>query len=93
MANSVFDDVIYIDTASANVVVYNGRVRIQAINFWAATTAAQLRLSGNDTSNVTVQLQPAAVNQSLSIHFPMGLDMDLIKAPTVTSGTAWVYYS
>ena len=91
MANRVVQNVIIVDSAMGNSTILEGAdyrsIWVNAIKLSMTDTSASLLLTDVDTSNVLVQLDK---NEPL-IHFANPQSFNLLKAPVVTNGTAWIY--
>jgi len=103
MANKLFDNVIYIDSAMGNLSAVGGTSSnitnfvIQTVSFWASSTLGNLILSAADTGlEHIVHLSyinagSGILNSTQSVNFPLGLRLSSLKCPAITAGTAWVY--
>ena len=94
MANRIVGNVYIIDTGSANgAIPWLRDAKVASVAFWAADTTGEIIISTVDTTDVIVRLtasnNPASVSQLFlgGVNFP-----DVIKIPTLTAGTAWIYF-
>ena len=96
MANRIVGNVYIIDTGSANTALpWLQNTNIQSIRFWGSTTAAQVIFTGADTTNVVARLAISEVGTlgGTDDLFLGGIDFSEMKVPTLTAGTAWIYFA
>ena len=94
VANQIVDNVYILDTSSANLPLpWPASGRIQAVLFWSSDTTGSCILTGANTTQVLVRLSnpinaPGTVGAVLG-----GVIIGSAKLPTLTAGTAWVYFA
>ena len=97
MANRIVENVYIVDSALNNVSLpWNQGARVEAIRAWFFDTTGLIRLTGSDTTNAVCLLianAPAAGTGSVDSVYLGGVRFDEMKVPTVTAGTAWIYFS
>ena len=96
MANRIEGNTYIVDTGSANTPLpWNTGSRIQSISFWSSNSSGEVIFSGVDTTNVIARLaNPSNGNSSQTAYqYIGGVTFDNMKVPTLTVGTAWIYFS
>lgn len=100
MANRIVGNVLIIDSAMGNSpVVLNTQIKswhITAIAFWAINTTGACLLTGTNTASDLIfkhDLPAGSANTQNPKWFPFGSvqELDDIKIPTLTAGTAFIY--
>ena len=94
MANQILGNTYILDTGSANTPLpWPNNAKVQAVTFWSSNTTGELVLSGVNTFNVVVRLtNPNDDPTTLGVYLG-GINFTEIKLPTLTAGTAWIYFS
>lgn len=96
MANQILGNVYIIDTGSANIAFpWPQGARIQAIKCWFGDSSGEAVFTFATTTNVFARLVHNAVNnadQNTGISFGNAIPMVELKVPTLTAGTAWIYF-
>jgi len=93
MANRVIGNVYIIDTGSANTALPWNHGPVQSVSFWSTDTTGRLQLSASNTTDVVLTLEnPFNVEATVSTHLG-GVVFTEMKVPTLTAGTAWIYFS
>ena len=104
--NRIQGRVIIIDSAmgnvlaltSANIPIHLDTFNVNAIAFWSADTTAALLLTGANTANDIYFKHdyPAGSGNAYAnpqwFSFGMAQPMQILKAPIVTNGTAFIYF-
>src|SRR3990167_10583602 len=98
MANRVVGNVYIVDSALNNVSLpWNQGARVQSIRAWFLDTTGLARFTGSDTTDAVCILTPNnAPTPSSGGHDEAnlgGIRFDEMKIPTLTAGTAWIYFS
>lgn len=96
MANRIVGSVYYIDSALNNVSLpWLAGARIQSISLWSADSTGTVIFTGANTTDVVARLSsPANGNTGQTNHIYLGgVRFDEMKVPTITAGTAWIYFS
>ena len=102
MANRITGSVIIVDSAmgNANLLGVTGvdlaNLEISSIAFWAASTLGNCIITGANTTDAILNFSYVNAGSGIvvgfqSISFGEPLSMDILKCPTLTAGTAWVY--
>ena len=98
MANRIIGSIYIIDTSSANTALpWPQGARVNTIRAWFLDTTGLARFTGSDTTNAVCILTPHnAPTPSSGGHDEArfgGVRFDEMKIPTLTAGTAWIYFS
>ena len=95
MANRMEGNTYIIDSSNGNIAIpWNQGARVRAVSLWGANSSAEVIFTGPDTTNVVVRLtHPSAGNSAQSIAIYLDISFDNMKVPTLTAGTAWIYFS
>lgn len=94
MANRLVGNVYIIDSALNNVSLpWPNTATVSGIAFWSTNTTGLAVFTGADTTNVIKVLSnpnnaPATVGIILN-----RVQFSEMKIPTLTAGTAWIYFS
>jgi len=86
-----------IDTSSGNTALpWFSDAKVQAISFWGSGTTSIIRLSGSDTTNIVATLAisqaPTGGAGGTDNIYLGGVSFSEMKVPTLTAGTAWIYF-
>ena len=93
MANTLVDNVYIVDSALANVSLpWPTKGRIMAFAFWAANTTGEIIFTTADTTQVVARLTASNNPASISNLYIGGVDFGVMKVPTITAGTGWIYF-
>lgn len=101
MANRIAGNVLIIDSAMGNnLVILDTQYKnynVTAYGFWAADSTAAFRLTGTDTAADIIIKHDFPAGASNAIENPRWFSfgaphaIGVLKAPVVTSGTAFLY--
>lgn len=95
MANRLIGNVYIIDSALNNVSLpWNSGSKIMSIALWSADSTGVVIFTGADTTNVVARISgPRDSNLAQSSdRYLGGVYFDEMKVPTLTAGTAWIYF-
>lgn len=97
MANRIVDSVYILDTASANVAIpIPTPLKVMSVRAWFLDTSGKVVLTSEDTGNVICILaanhSPAVVGGFTDEANLGGINIDSLKLPVLTAGTAWIYF-
>ena len=93
MSNRIVGNVIIVDSAMGNSPLLGpgsslpNNLWVNAVKISLTDTSNTLAITGANTTDVVVFLDK---NDSL-IHFSASQSFGVIKVPTLTAGTAWIY--
>lgn len=98
MANGIVDQIYILDTSSANLSIpIPTKFRINTIRAWFADSSGKaVFTSANTTQAICVlsaSFTPAAVGGFTDEANLRGVIISDLKLPTLTAGTAWIYFS
>ena len=103
MANRIVGNVVIVDSAMGNLGLFMGTDNITKYNvigfgFEYTTTASTCSFSHTNTTDVIAKFSILAhvgsgglIANPKTISLASPLSLDVIKVPTLTTGTAWVY--
>lgn len=96
MGNRIVGNVYILDAGSANQALPWPRdAKVNSVLFYGNDTSAEVILTDNDTTNAILRIKVTANGNIAStqsvylggVNFP-----DILKVPTLTAGTAWIYF-
>ena len=97
MANRLVSNVIIVDSAAGNTPIVSSisnsagqmtKFHVNAVMFFGNDTTGRLQMTSADTTNVIIQLGGIFAS---STQFGQQQQLEDLKVPTLTNGTAWVY--
>lgn len=92
MANRIESNVFILDTASGNTAIPVPSIDLIGIGAWFSGATGELQLSGPNTTNVIVRITATGTGNSSNYWPTYGLQLDELKVPVLTAGTAWIYF-
>lgn len=93
MANRIIGNVYILDTSSGNVPLpLPSKARVSAVKFWSTDTTGLMRLSAANTTDIVVELANSQDDDNTVGIYLGGVEFTDLKLPTLTAGTAWVYF-
>lgn len=94
MANRIIGNTYILDTASANVALpWPTNAKIAAVKLWSTDTTGIVELTAASTLDVLVKLVNSQDDDNTVGIYLGGVNFSSdIKMPTLTAGTAWVYF-
>lgn len=97
MANRIVGNVYIVDSALNNVSLpWPQGARIQSVRAWFLDTSGLARFTGSDTTNavfiLTAHNAPSPSAGGNDRMYLGGVRFEEMKIPTLTSGTAWIYF-
>lgn len=98
--NRIVGNVIIVDSAmgnnlmltSASTIINLSEIRATAFTFWSTDTTGICVFTGIDTTNQLIRLTNPNNNPTTIGVVLNGIPFNQLKIPTLTSGTAWVYF-
>lgn len=92
MANRIESNVYIIDTGSGNTAIPFPSADIVGVGAWFSGATGEVQLSGPNTTNVILRMTATGTGNS-SNYWPLpDLQLDELKVPVLTAGTAWIYF-
>lgn len=93
MANRTVGNTYIIDTGSANTAIpWNAGARIESVSVWFSASNGALTLADANTANTLLRIvHDGGNNRAKSYNYYLGVCVDNLTVPVLTSGTAWIY--
>lgn len=93
MANRIVGNTYILDTGSANTPLPWNHGKIMAAAAWFSGPTGLAIFSGANTTDVVIRLAATlSTGASTDKIFFGGVDFQEMKLPTLTAGTAWLYF-
>ncbi len=93
MANRIVGNVYIIDSGSLAPIPFSSGTKIASVIFWSSDSTGTLRLATENTANVIMHLSnPINVPNTIGAYIGGCYATNSLTVPTLTAGTAWIYF-
>ena len=94
MANRLVGNVYIVDSALNFVALpWNQGARVKSISAWFLNATGEVNFTDANTADVLVRLTAPNTGAGYNTVYLGGICFDNLKVPTLTAGTAWIYFS